>query len=184
MSTWSPTYRQSVRKFLRVLPTRWRRKPAGIDMERNHVTVTLCIPCGRWTYSNIAYSVDFVPRTDINLLNQHLSLNFRFRQASLEDGAWHGVVCRQYGGSSNFLKFFQWHSTLSTLALMAIFDRCLWLPIYNLYSRRNTVAAINKQKEQISLYQHRLILNNSRLHRLSENIREITVAVWNIRSWL
>ena len=29
--------------FLRVLPTRWRRKPAGIDMERNYVTVALCI---------------------------------------------------------------------------------------------------------------------------------------------
>ena len=26
-----------------VLPTIWRRKPAGIDMERNYVTVTLCI---------------------------------------------------------------------------------------------------------------------------------------------
>jgi len=28
------------------LPTRWRRKPAGIhvDMERNYVTVTLCVP--------------------------------------------------------------------------------------------------------------------------------------------
>jgi len=32
-----------VRTFLRVLPTRWRRQPAGIDMERNYVTVTLCI---------------------------------------------------------------------------------------------------------------------------------------------
>jgi len=29
--------------FLRVLPTRWRQKSAGIDMEQNHVTVTLCI---------------------------------------------------------------------------------------------------------------------------------------------
>jgi len=29
--------------FLKVLPTRWRRKPAGTDMERNYVTVTLCI---------------------------------------------------------------------------------------------------------------------------------------------
>ena len=29
--------------IIRVLPTRWRRKPAGIDMERNYVTVTLCI---------------------------------------------------------------------------------------------------------------------------------------------
>ena len=28
---------------MRVLPTRWRRKPAGIDMNRNYVTVTLCI---------------------------------------------------------------------------------------------------------------------------------------------
>ena len=27
----------------RVLPTRWCRKPAGIDLERNYVTVTLCI---------------------------------------------------------------------------------------------------------------------------------------------
>jgi len=29
--------------FLRVLPTRWRRKPAGIDTERNYVIVTVCI---------------------------------------------------------------------------------------------------------------------------------------------
>jgi len=29
--------------FLRVLPTIWRRKPAGIDMEQNHVTVILSI---------------------------------------------------------------------------------------------------------------------------------------------
>ena len=28
---------------MRVLPTKWRRKPAGIDIERNYVTVTLCI---------------------------------------------------------------------------------------------------------------------------------------------
>ena len=31
------------RTFIRVLPTRWRQKPAGIDMERNDVNVTLCI---------------------------------------------------------------------------------------------------------------------------------------------
>ena len=30
-------------KFFRVLPTRWRRKPAGIDMDQNYVTVTLCV---------------------------------------------------------------------------------------------------------------------------------------------
>ena len=29
--------------FIGVLPTRWRRKPAGIDTERNYVTVTACI---------------------------------------------------------------------------------------------------------------------------------------------
>ena len=34
---------QNTQTFLRVLATRWRRKPAGIDMERNYVTVTLCI---------------------------------------------------------------------------------------------------------------------------------------------
>jgi len=27
---------------LTVLPTTWRRKPAGIDMERNYVTLILC----------------------------------------------------------------------------------------------------------------------------------------------
>ena len=29
--------------IIRVLPTIWRRKPAGIDTERNYVTVALCI---------------------------------------------------------------------------------------------------------------------------------------------
>ena len=28
---------------MRVLPTRWRRKPTGIDTNRNYVTVTLCM---------------------------------------------------------------------------------------------------------------------------------------------
>jgi len=31
------------RTFLRVLPSRWRRKPAGIDTERSYVIVTLCM---------------------------------------------------------------------------------------------------------------------------------------------
>ena len=35
------------RTFIRVLPTRWLRKPAGIDMERNYVTVTLCVQTKR-----------------------------------------------------------------------------------------------------------------------------------------
>ena len=34
--------------FLRALPTRWRQKPAGIDVELNYVTVILCI----WTPGN------------------------------------------------------------------------------------------------------------------------------------
>ena len=32
--------------FIRALPTRWRRKPADIDMELNYATVTLCIGLG------------------------------------------------------------------------------------------------------------------------------------------
>ena len=50
MSIWSPTYQQSVFKryhsdkhFSEFLPTRWRRKPAGIDLEQNYVTVILCV---------------------------------------------------------------------------------------------------------------------------------------------
>jgi len=29
---------------MRVLSTKWRRNPAGVDLERNDVIVTLCIP--------------------------------------------------------------------------------------------------------------------------------------------
>jgi len=49
-SIWSLTYQQSVFKryrsdkhFSEFLPTRWRQKSTGIDMEQNYVTVTLCI---------------------------------------------------------------------------------------------------------------------------------------------
>ena len=51
MSIRSLTYQQSVglyrcchsdKHFSRFLPTRWRRKSTGIDMEQNYVTVTLC----------------------------------------------------------------------------------------------------------------------------------------------
>jgi len=34
-------YTSVTNNFLGVLPTRWRRKPAGIDTERNYFTVTL-----------------------------------------------------------------------------------------------------------------------------------------------
>jgi len=50
MSVWPLTYQQSVFKrchcdklFSEFLPTTWRQKSTGIDMERNYVTVTLCI---------------------------------------------------------------------------------------------------------------------------------------------
>jgi len=50
MSVWSLTYEQSVYKrsqsektFIRDVPTRWRQKSTGVDMEQNYVTVTLFI---------------------------------------------------------------------------------------------------------------------------------------------
>jgi len=50
LSTSSLTYQQSAFKryhsakhFSEFLPTRWRQKSTGIDMEPNYVTVTLCI---------------------------------------------------------------------------------------------------------------------------------------------
>ena len=50
MCTWSMTYQQSVfkryhsdRHLSEFLPTRWREKSTGIDMEQNYATVTLCI---------------------------------------------------------------------------------------------------------------------------------------------
>ena len=42
---------------MRVLPTKWRRKPADIDMERNDATVTLCI----FLLIKIAREVDAKP---------------------------------------------------------------------------------------------------------------------------
>jgi len=56
MFTWPLTYQQSVFKpyhsnrFLSVLPTRWQRKTAGVDMKQNYVTVTLCIRIHLLTY--------------------------------------------------------------------------------------------------------------------------------------
>jgi len=50
MTIRSLTYQQNVFKryhsdkhFSEFLPTRWRQKSTGIDMEQNYVTVTLCI---------------------------------------------------------------------------------------------------------------------------------------------
>ena len=63
LSTWSLIYRKSVLKWQQSnnisnsLPTRWRRKPANIDMERNYVTVTLCI-CNCNTYPIHAFRPD------------------------------------------------------------------------------------------------------------------------------
>ena len=53
MSIRSLTYQQSVLKryhsdkhFSEFLPTRWRQKSTGIDMEQNYVTITLCVHPG------------------------------------------------------------------------------------------------------------------------------------------
>ena len=50
ISIWSLTYQQSVFKryhgdkhFSEFLPTRWRQKSTGINMEHNYVTISLCI---------------------------------------------------------------------------------------------------------------------------------------------
>jgi len=37
--------------YMRVLPTRWRQKSTGTDMEQNYVTVTLCIEKRRMIFS-------------------------------------------------------------------------------------------------------------------------------------
>ena len=57
MSMWLLTYRPHVFKWHQSnkhLPTRWLRKPAGIDKERNYITVTLCIP---WYWHTFCYFV-------------------------------------------------------------------------------------------------------------------------------
>ena len=64
MSTWS-TYQQNVFKryhsdkhFSEFLPTKWRQKSTGIDMELNYVTVTPCI-CNRLTGSELVVSHNY-----------------------------------------------------------------------------------------------------------------------------
>jgi len=37
----------TVTNILRVLPTKWRQKWTGVDMEQNYLTVTLCIDAAR-----------------------------------------------------------------------------------------------------------------------------------------
>ena len=52
--------------FIRVLPARWRRKPAGIDMERNYVTVTIDRQAYRQTphgYIDLPHTMQAVPAT-------------------------------------------------------------------------------------------------------------------------
>jgi len=59
---------------------------------------------------------------------------------------------------------------------------------HNLYSPKNTVAAISKQRQQIgrdTCYISIAWISTTVVCRwLSETVREITVPVWNIRSWL
>ena len=70
MSTWSPTFQQSVFKryhsdkhFSEFLPTRWRQKSTGIDVERNYVTVSVCIfEHWKWPAQGTG-TVPFIPTT-------------------------------------------------------------------------------------------------------------------------
>ena len=62
MSTWSLTYQQnvikrchSIKHFSEFLPTRWRQKSTGIDMEQNYVTVTL-LTCPHPSPLNVKYT--------------------------------------------------------------------------------------------------------------------------------
>jgi len=61
MSTRSLNCQQRVfkRYHSRVLPTRWRRKPAGLDVNWHYVTVALCI--GRRTRQHSQTPVVFLP---------------------------------------------------------------------------------------------------------------------------
>jgi len=45
----------------RVLPTRWRRKPAGLDVNWHYVTVTVCRPIGRRTRQHSQTPIVFLP---------------------------------------------------------------------------------------------------------------------------
>ena len=89
VSVWSLTYQQSLfnrlyQTFIRALPTRWRRKPAGIDMELNYVTVMLwtslvCCVCSheisqRWKLEQFR-SHD--PTTQNVTMSSHNVLNFK-----------------------------------------------------------------------------------------------------------
>jgi len=70
MSTWSPTFQQSVFKryhsykhFSEFLPTRRRQKSTGIDVERNYVTVSVCIfEHWKWSAQGTG-TVPFIPTT-------------------------------------------------------------------------------------------------------------------------
>jgi len=57
------TYEQSVfnryhsdKHFSEFLPTRWRQKSTGIDMEQNYATVTVCIQLAQCRFPGLAIS--------------------------------------------------------------------------------------------------------------------------------
>jgi len=57
------TYEQSVfnrynsdKHFSQFLPTRWRQKSTGIDMEQNYATVTPCIQLAQCRFPGLAIS--------------------------------------------------------------------------------------------------------------------------------
>jgi len=77
-----PTMRNYVtgeqQHFIRVLPTRWRRKSAGIDMERNYITVILRISHEHQLNSAKLYGADSSGTNGLastSIRNAELSLN-------------------------------------------------------------------------------------------------------------
>jgi len=76
-----------VTNFLRVLPTRWRRKPVCIDMERNYVTVTQCIIVARKDYTSGCFSdCDRYHRHRYEVMKSNRAVYLDFLGSPLVDG--------------------------------------------------------------------------------------------------
>ena len=65
--------RHSKNTFLRVSPTKWRRKPAD-DMEQNYVTVTLCIQTQQKTSEPISNQMFYRIHAKVYLSSLSLQL--------------------------------------------------------------------------------------------------------------
>jgi len=99
---------------MRVLPTKWRRKAAGIDMERNYVTVTLCIAAVDDRLWNFVFHVPNVtsdaneitssrPRLNNNRCSSHQQGNGAFHTPSLTPLArWTRLVSASETGRNQY----------------------------------------------------------------------------------